>query len=334
MMKVSTPRGDQVRDYYLALEDLFKLYIQYQSELRMKQNMEEKELALVVFREELIAKDSMIADKDKQLLIEQNKNLSIQNFIDNVQLLDREEYIYIATTAHYARNNTFKVGGTKKDLVCRLSSYNCGRADGDNFYYCWINKCHDYLPIENRIKSLLSNWRSNKLKEMYILNYNFLVKFIEFICHNNDSEIEIVNNFISTEYVNAIVMEPIIPLPILEFNNIIFRAPLRAAICAGTVINDNPAIDNIEPAQVQLIENIIDPDNEIILTVQLSRRDVKRLIKIALQQCAKDGVVKLKDLNNVLKSSLGRGKKTKFKVREWSPMYSEIAATINIRIER
>lgn len=80
----------------------------------------------------LAAKDAEIARKD----------LNTRNFIHNVKVRDKNEYIYIMTTKLYAQNNQFKVGRTK-NLVARLASANSTRAEGDKLFYVWIFKCHE-----------------------------------------------------------------------------------------------------------------------------------------------------------------------------------------------
>jgi hypothetical protein len=382
MMKLSTSRGDKVREYYLALEDLFETYMNYQSDYKLQQGTRQ----LALYQEQLSTKDMLIATKDKQLLIEQNKNLSIQNFIANVKQLERNEYLYIVTTEQYARSNQYKIGGTEKTLKRRLSPYNCGRADGDNLYYCWIHKCHDYRLLETRIKSLLGNWRSNKNKEMYVINYAFLVKFVEIICRSDDYDTDMINNFISIEYLESMALEPIVPLPITEFDGMVFALPAPANVPLLDIVphcehqadsspptsnerrvelppetltpshievqDDYPVDMKIEsfneppiiiPIMVQVVDPpitikpqvaMIDPDDEIILTVQLRRRVVDGIVVTALQAYVEVGEVKKKDLNNKLRSLLDRGKKTKFKAREWAVVYSAKAAELGVRIKK
>lgn len=209
-------------------------------------------------------------------------------------MLERNEYIYIATTSQYALHNQYKIGGSEKELKKRLSSYNCGRADGDNFYYCWIHKCHDYRTIESRIKSLFANWRVNKNKEMYILNYDFLVHFVEFLCSNNDSEVDIVNTFISADYSNSLAEAPIVPPPIAEFDGFVFEPPLIAGQDIPLLMNteynaiDSEADDNIADEPISPINatnispesNASDPVNHEtlpetpVMVDQLAARDM------------------------------------------------------------
>lgn len=90
---------------------------------------------------------------------------------------DQEEYIYVATTTKYQKNNLYKIGRTI-DLNRRLVSYNTGRADDDNMFYCLVRRCANVRGKEKYLLKLLNNFRTNKRKEMLKINYEALDKVI------------------------------------------------------------------------------------------------------------------------------------------------------------
>ena len=122
----------------------------------------------------------------KQLQEKENINFTLKNFVENVKMKEKNQVIYIATTKMYAGQNIFKVGGVSSEsrLQNRLSQYNTGRISEDCFYYCFMLKCNNFHHMENRIKEILSEFKYNKEKEMYVLNYRVLQEIISFLVEN------------------------------------------------------------------------------------------------------------------------------------------------------
>lgn len=294
MMLIGRGKGKHIREYYIALEKLMKVYMQYQIQY------ESSQVNLQAINEQL-------KSVNDQLLIERNKNIMIENMINNVQLLEKTEYVYIATSNYYASQNIFKFGRTT-NIRARIITYNTGRADEDNLYYCWIHKCHDSVSLESLVKSYLTNWQRNKHKEMYMIHYDFLYRFVEFICHNEDLQVNMINKFINTEMVNTLSILPTIPPPLTEFEGITLPTTM-------------------------LITSSVDPDNEVILTVELTRRQVKNIIIEAFNRSVDNNKVSFKELYDAIKSLLGtQKKKTKFRVNEWNALCLEISKELNICI--
>lgn len=140
----------------------------------------------------------------------------INNFICNVKQRSKTEYIYIATTALYAKQNLFKVGGSSslKCLHSRLATYNTGRSKNDRFYFVYIRKTDDYHRIERRIKDILFDFREKSNSEIYVLNYKWLSELITNIIDNNNEEIDKYNDFIGNILRETINREPHIPNPV------------------------------------------------------------------------------------------------------------------------
>jgi hypothetical protein len=129
--------------------------------------------------------------------------------------LPKSQVVYIATSASYANQNRFKVGGVESidKLSSRLSTYNTGSASGDLFYYAEWFLVHNYKEIEGRLKDLLGRFRDTKPKEIYVMHYTNLLKVLEYLISHYNEEVDSVNNYIST-YIASLDrrnLRPIIP---------------------------------------------------------------------------------------------------------------------------
>ena len=211
-----------------------------------------------------------LEQKDIELEKATKKALRIQDFIDNVSIREKNEWIYIATTEQYASNNRFKVGSTKR-LAKRLSPYNTGRIKEDPMYYCWISKCYCSSKVDEMIKSLLSDFRDKKNSEMYIMNFDDLVDIVEFISENFEKSVEYVNSFVKNRLAFSSDKEPVIPKPI-----------------------------EIEKTSL-VIKNINDDQDEIIDLTNLSTYDKERILREKLDLF--QGEITRKEVLNLFKGN-------------------------------
>ncbi len=350
MMKVCTHRGDAVREYYYALEELFEIYVNYQNAHHLRQIQKDKERALTLMtaaQNELAARDAIIANRDEQLLIERNKHIYMQNIITNVKHLERTEYIYVATSTQYAAYNQYKIGATDR-LKPRMCTYNTGRADGDNLYFAWIHKCHCATELKKRVKSLLGRWSDNERKEMYILNYDFLIKFLEFICSNEDNEVEIINYFIDHEQADAICRPPVIPPALIEFDGIQFQIPAKAHLLLedGCSMNTENVFAKHAPAEQPspITEHAVEPNvaaadaaMETAITFLMSKFGLPRdailnCIRSYLQRHDVGAEIPVARIDEGIKSALPRGKKTKYEREEWRTIFENEAKDMDLVI--
>jgi hypothetical protein len=187
-MHVGTSRSKEIKKYYIELEKIFKFYLQYQAKY---QELENKKI-----QEEL-------ENKDKELTEEKKKNIKHTFRLIQERLLELNEYIYIAASKNSAELNRFKIGMTKY-IDTRISNYNTGRSDDDEFYYIYIMKCYDCESLEKMIFSRLSHFQyidrhGKKGNEMYQIHYDALIQiFKEFeqFEFNNSKNL----NILFTEY--------------------------------------------------------------------------------------------------------------------------------------
>ena len=167
------------------------------------------------FIRQLEESKQLIEEKDQRITKLESKQLKLESFVRNIKKLDKNQFFYIGTTQNYARQNRFEYGGVKdsKDLKPRLATYNTGRAETDLFYYTKLFKCNNYKLIEDRIGSVLMQFKDkpDSRKEMIHLRYNLLIEVVDFICENYDREIEYINSRCQHFLNDTIEQDSIVP---------------------------------------------------------------------------------------------------------------------------
>jgi len=229
----SNKKGKEARKYYLKIEKLAMFYHMYISELHKHLSKE----------------------KDKQLKIQENKVMHLNDFVEAAKELTKDEIFYIATTYSYSRQHRFEYGGVKNEneLKPRLSTYNTGRAEGDTFYYVKIFKCHKYSHIENCIEMLIKSFKDKKnaRKEMIHMYYDNFVELVVFIIDNYNKDIDFINKHAKQFLENTITLEPVIipPIDLAAYA----QTPRRIKFTKIDVSNWN---------EVQIKETIVDLINQ------------------------------------------------------------------------
>jgi prophage antirepressor-like protein len=125
-----------------------------------------------------------------------------------------DEVIYISTSRAYAAQNRFKVGGVEHvdKLKSRFATYNGRSAAGDEWYFSDIFKVASFKACEKRIEDVLGD---KKEKEMYVMHYVDLSRYLDFICEHYENELETFNEELNDLIVNLNRrhLEPTIPKP-------------------------------------------------------------------------------------------------------------------------
>ena len=154
-----------------------------------------------------------------------------KSFVDNEKLLEQNQVFYIATTRSMALQGRFKYGGVKNssEIKSRLATYNSGHADDDLMYFCKFHKCHKYKDIEERIGSILFQFKDKmeSRKEMLHIRFEHLVAIVDFICDNYDKEIEYINHICKQILTDTIELDHNIPSPIDDFENSKHGKPVK-----------------------------------------------------------------------------------------------------------
>jgi len=168
-----------------------------------------------VMQKQLQEKETLLIESKQQINKLEKRQMKLESFVRNIQLLEKNQLFYLATTQNYAINNRFEFGGVKeaKELKSRFATYNTGRAQNDLFYVSKLFRCHNYKNIEERVHIILCQFKDklNSRKEMVHLRYNLLVEIIDFICDNYDREIEYINAHCKQFLADTIEQDGIIP---------------------------------------------------------------------------------------------------------------------------
>jgi hypothetical protein len=204
--------------YYLLLEKTYKLYTDYEKQL-LNNQLEHNQQQLEQKDQVIEQKDQVIEQNQQQLEEERQYRLDLQDsLIDNNKELEKTQIIYITTSTNYAKRNRFKVGGVESEdkLGSRLSTYNTGRAAGDDLFYTNIYSVHNYREIENRLKDLIGTFRDRKSKEMYILHYSHLTYIVKYLIDHYNDEVDEINKKLG-EFIkdlNIRILRPAIVKPL------------------------------------------------------------------------------------------------------------------------
>jgi flagellar biosynthesis GTPase FlhF len=140
--------------------------------------------------------------KEQRLLKEQSEKEAKEKlqralkFNQATKQVEPQEYIYIATTENYSLENKFKPGGCGSfDLTkSRLSQYNSGKSDSNSHFFVYLRKVVSYRSIEQALLGCLGGFRENANKELYIINFDWLVKCIDAVVDHNTEFLLFVNS--------------------------------------------------------------------------------------------------------------------------------------------
>jgi len=185
--------------------------IRTRGEYKLKQTIVEKDNTIQ-------EKDNALKEKDEKIEQLELAKLQIQNFVTNVKMRTQTDYIYILTTTQYAAHNNFKIGHTE-NLKNRLSGYNTGKAESDNYFYAYYKRVYEAQKLDKLLHDLLIDFKDNKNKENVIIHYTYLEKIIEFVSDNFNESFEYLNEFIRNDLANSYTLRPIViepkPLPLM-----------------------------------------------------------------------------------------------------------------------
>lgn len=170
-MHVGTGKSKEIKKYYIELEKVFKFYLEYQNKYRkleLENNKKELEEAKNIYKKKIL-----------------DKTLQKQN-----------EYVYVASSKNYVKNNIYKIGKTVK-LENRMKGYQTGRMEEDKFVYLYIMKCSDSKVIEQLIFSKLKTFKIDDVNELYQLHFDLLKDLLD--------KIEILENELFNSFNNDLV---------------------------------------------------------------------------------------------------------------------------------
>lgn len=193
LMMIKTKKAEQVREYYIDLEEIIFEYSKYQldytnQQLQLKDN-------------QLEIKNTQLQFKDSQLQLKDNIIAEKHKIIIKKQLLKQEQYIYVCTSQNYLKKSIFKIGRTNS-IKDRLKAYTCGKITADKFKYIFILKVYDAVTLEHLIQARLKNFQYKEKddrynNELFQIDYHILIEFMQDIEKFENANIIILNKLIS-----------------------------------------------------------------------------------------------------------------------------------------
>lgn len=186
-------------DFFIEVSDELFINLGGICELMMISKKEE----CIKFRRwvcsEILTKRQAI--KDTSLPLSKDKGESSRNEDRSKgEVLEQigDEYIYIATSKNYAKENIFKVGGSGSDesFEKRIIGYNTGRPVADKMFFCYKIKVLKFTEIEKRLRSLCSEIKGEQ-NEMYNIHLDYLIPLIESVVRGYNGEQKILSAYLN-----------------------------------------------------------------------------------------------------------------------------------------
>ena len=237
VLKLNTESAEIVRDYYLNLEEAMFAYGEYTMNFLMEKSEIQKktrDLELSQMIEQLTIKEKLEEDLKNKLIkaekeAEEHRQyvLVLKELAINDQRRPLNEAIYISTSKSYANQNRFKVGGVEgmDKLKSRFAGYNSRSSVDDLWYYSDIFRVANFRAAEKRIEDVLGRFRERKNKEIYVLHYDDLKRYVEWITQHYEDEVEKFNQELDIliSNLNRYNLRPVIPPPYQGTSAVITR---------------------------------------------------------------------------------------------------------------
>lgn len=192
LMIMNTSRAKQIRKYYVQIEKLFKQYMKYCDEY----------------------KDAQLQQTQKELEEAKKSSEAFKMIIINKATFKCDQYVYIATSRNYAKQNVFKVGMTKM-LEKRMTGYQTGRVSDDKFAYMYIMKCVDAKTLEQLIFTRLEPFRYEDSRELFQIHFETLKSILCVFERFENESFDSINTTLSEYYSSYSTM------PIASFDELI-----------------------------------------------------------------------------------------------------------------
>ena len=317
LMRASTKKGKDSRDYYRKVERLAMLMRDYITALH--------QYLMAKSENELRTK---LAEEKAEAVRQTRRAKLVDAFTEHFAIKENTGSFYIATSRAYAAKNFFKLGITT-DLPGRLRQYNCERPASDMMYYAYIFECHEPKQIENKLKFLLKAFNKKNPKkghhdENYSVPYRRLKRIVELVCEHHSEEVEVLNEIINN-FTEEFLSESTIPDAI----NITPETAeeVTALVTTTTPINMTTLTDEAKKELAKTIltefiqenQNIPDYDFETCKDNLYVSEDEKEGLPLQ---------VVWKDLSEFLRIKLGLPK-NRFKRTEWNNVFKNLTSDAN-----
>jgi prophage antirepressor-like protein len=283
VMRLNTENAEVVRDYYLNLEEAMFAYGEY----TMNFLIDRRDLELSGMVAKLAIKDTELEqEKEARLKAEKEAedhkqySLILKELTFNNQKRPLNEAIYISTSKAYANQNRYKVGGVEgmDKLKPRFSGYNGRSSVDDMWYYSDLFKVANFRECEKRINDVLGRFRERKSKEIYVLHYKDLRRYVEWITQHYEDEIEKFNEELDMLIgnLNRRQLRPVIPPPYQGTSATITR--IVDGIPINTTIDDS--VEEQFKHKIKVYLDTLDSTPKIIKRTDLFSKVISTLIKL------------------------------------------------------
>lgn len=186
LMMIRTERAENIRDYFLALEELVLDYMKY-TNLVSEHN---RSLEMGKLNESIQVYKNKVQEME-------STQFEMEALKINDAPIEYNEYVYILTSKRYYNFNLFKIGKTI-NMKSRLVGYNTGNAlDDDQQFYVAAIKTLDSRSLEKQLHGLLSNFHYHK--EWYRINQIDLLSIVKFVANQQEQLKTHINQIIKTQ---------------------------------------------------------------------------------------------------------------------------------------
>jgi phage anti-repressor protein len=191
-MYIGTSKSKEIKKYYIELEKVFKFYLEYQNEYR---------------KSELENKQKELENKQKELEETKDKVMDMARNFKHKEL-EFNDFIYIATNNSYHKQNVYKIGKSNR-LNKREKCFNTFFINGQKMYYIYIFQCHNARILEQLLFTCLSNYKYNKVNELFNIHLSKLYKMVFDIGCRYNSIINFSNKELFDSNIDKILLNEI-----------------------------------------------------------------------------------------------------------------------------
>ena len=245
LMMIKTEKANQIRDYYVDIEEIYLNYMKYQLE-----------------------------NKDQQIEKLQDKYTKEYNFRINHTSKNITNYLYIASTEMYYTKNIFKIGKTS-NIKERMKNYSTGYLNNEKMkLFKFIQVSHS-SSLERYIFEYLEPYKQED-KEMFQVDYYILDNLFNKIEKFEKHMVDNYNTIIKDEFKNLITdfdfnetikYEKFEPNEIEELDiettesvsNVLHEIHIDAPVNPHKMFEAD-AIKNLKEARLELISKFINPN--------------------------------------------------------------------------
>lgn len=262
VMRLNTKNSEMIRDYYLNLEEACFEYAAYQANFFRKQAELDlsKQMSLMAIKdiEVKTVQSQLEQEKEQRIKSEREAKEKLERalkFNQATKQVEPQEYIYVATTEVYSLENKFKPGGCASFDLAKSR----GKSDSNSHFFGYLRKVVSYRAIEQALQGCLGGFRENANKELYIINYDWLVKCLDAIIDHNEEFLLFVNLHRDQMVQDTMNKEPVVVVPLrLEKIRVTYQRIGEEEVDLTTIFNQE-TIDAIKESLTTF-----NPDNNTV----------------------------------------------------------------------